>query len=227
MKYPTPILRALPLRERPLHRVQRDVGACNLVELLAAVVGGPRQIEIAHDLLGRLRDLNGLAQASTEELALSYGLGPVGAARLKAALELGRRALLAAPEDRLIIRSPADVAQMLMVEMSHLEQENFRVLFLDTRNRVLDAETVYVGSLNASHIRVGEVYREAVRRNCAAIICAHNHPSGAADPSPEDVAVTRQIVEAGKLLDVECLDHLIIGKGQRFVSLRERGLGFS
>jgi DNA repair protein RadC len=227
MKYPTPILRALPLRERPLHRVQRDVGACNLVELLAAVVGGPRQIEIAHDLLGRLRDLDGLAQAPLEELALSYGLGPVGAARLKAALELGRRALLAAPEDRLVIRSPADVAQLLMAEMSHLEQENFRVLFLDTRNRVLDAETVYVGSLNASHIRVGEVYREAVRRNCAAIICAHNHPSGAADPSPEDVAVTRQIVEAGKLLDVECLDHLIIGKGQRFVSLRERGLGFS
>ena len=227
MKYPTPIVRALPLRERPLHRVQRDVGACNLVELLAAVVGGPRQIEIAHDLLGRLRDLDGLALASMEEMALSYGLGPVGAARLKAALELGRRALLAAPEDRLVIRSPADVAQILMAEMSHLEQEHFRVLFLDTRNRVLDAETVYVGSLNASHIRVGEVYREAVRRNCAAIICAHNHPSGAADPSPEDVAVTRQIVEAGKLLDVECLDHLIIGKGQRFVSLRERGLGFS
>ena len=227
MKYPMPILRALPLRERPLHRVQRDASACNLVELLAAVVGGPRQIEIAHDLLGRLRDLDGLAQASMEEMALSYGLGPVGAARLKAALELGRRALLAAREDRLVVRSPADVAQLLMAEMSHLEQEHFRVLFLDTRNRVLDAETVYVGSLNASHIRVGEVYREAVRRNCAAIICAHNHPSGAADPSPEDVAVTRQIVEAGKLLDVECLDHLIIGKGQRFVSLRERGLGFS
>jgi len=226
MKYPTPILRALPLRERPFHRVQRDASACNLVELLAAVISGPRQIEIAHDLLGRLKDLDGLAQASMEELALSYGLGPVGAARLKAALELGRRALLAAPEDRLVVRSPADVAQVLMAEMSHLEQEHFRVLFLDTRNRVLDAETLYVGSLNASHIRVGEVYREAVRRNCAAIICAHNHPSGAADPSPEDVAVTRQIVEAGKLLDVECLDHLVIGR-QRFVSLRERGLGFS
>jgi len=226
MKYPAPIVRALPLRERPLYRVQRDASACNLVELLAAVVGGPRQIEIAHDLLGRLKDLDGLAQASMEELALTCGLGPVGAARLKAALELGRRALIAAPEDRLVVRSPADVAQVLMAEMSHLEQEHFRVLFLDTRNRVLDAETVYVGSLNASHIRVGEVYREAVRRNCAAIICAHNHPSGAADPSPEDVAVTRQIVEAGKLLDVECLDHLVIGR-QRFVSLRERGLGFS
>jgi DNA repair protein RadC len=225
-EYPTPIVRALPLRERPLYRVQCDVGACNLVELLAAAVGGSRQIEIAHDLLSRLKDLDGLACASTQELSAVPGLGPVGAARLKAALELGRRALITTPEDRLVVRSPADVAQMLMAEMSHLEQEHFRVLFLDTRNRVLDSETIYVGSLNASHIRVGEVYREAVRRNCAAIICAHNHPSGSASPSPEDVAVTRQIVEAGNLLDVACLDHLIIGK-QQFVSLRERGLGFS
>jgi DNA repair protein RadC len=227
MKYPTPIVRALPLRERPLYRVQQDVSACNLVELLAAIVGGSRQIEIAHDLLGRLKDLDGLAQASMQELTLTHGLGPVGAARLKAALELGRRALLAAPEDRPVVRSPADAVQFLMAEMSHLEQEHFQVLYLDTRNRLLGAETLYVGSLNASHIRVGEVYREAVRRNCAAIICAHNHPSGAVDPSPEDVAVTRQIVEAGNLLGVECVDHLIVGRGQRYVSLRERGLGFA
>ena len=177
MKYPTPIVGTLPLRERPLYRVQQDVGACNLVELLAAVVGGSMQIEIAHDLLGRLKDLDGLAQASVQELTLTYGLGSVGAARLKAALELGRRALLVAPEERFVVRSPADVAQLLMAEMSHLEQEHFRVVFLDTRNRVLDAETLYVGSLNAAHIRVGEVFREAIRRNCAAIICAHNHPS--------------------------------------------------
>jgi DNA repair protein RadC len=226
MKYPTPIMETLPLRERPLYRVQQDVRACNLVELLAAVVGGSRQIEIAYDLLGRLKDLDGLAQASVQELTLTYGLGPVGAARLKAALELGRRALLTAPEERLVVRSPADVAQLLMAEMSHLEQEHFRVVFLDTRNRVLDAETLYVGSLNAAHIRVGEVFREAIRRNCAAIICAHNHVSHECSPSSEDVAVTRQIVEAGHLLGVECLDHLVIGR-QGFVSLRERGLGFA
>jgi DNA repair protein RadC len=227
MKYPTPIVRALPLRERPLYRVQQDVGACNLVELLAAIVGGREQIEIAHDLLGRLKDLDGLAQASMQELTLTHGLGPVGAARLKAALELGRRALLATPEERPVVRSPADAVQFLMAEMAHLEQEHFRVLYLDTRNRLLGAETLYVGSLNASHIRVGEVFREAIRRNCAAIIVAHNHPSSDCSPSSEDVAVTRQIVEAGNLLDVECLDHLIVGRGQRFVSLRERGLGFA
>jgi DNA repair protein RadC len=106
-----------------------------------------------------------------------------------------------------------------------LEQEHFRVLYLDTRNRLLGSETVYVGSLNASHIRVGEIFRDAVKRNCAAIIVVHNHPSGDPSPSPEDVAVTRQIVAAGRLLDIEALDHLVIGQ-QRFVSLRERGLGF-
>jgi DNA repair protein RadC len=227
MQYPAPMVRALPLRERPLFRVQRDAGACNLAELLAAVVGGARQIEVAHDLLGRFGDLDGVARASIQELSAAPGLGPVGTSRLKAALELGRRALVAAPEERLVVRSPADVAQVLMAEMGHLEQENFRVLFLDTRNRVLDAETVYVGNLNASHIRVAEVFREATRRNCAAIICAHNHPSHDPTPSPEDVEVTRQLVEAGKLLDIEVLDHLVIGGYSRFVSLRERGLGFA
>ena len=153
------------------------------------------------------------------------GMGPAKTAQLKAALELGRRMLLAAPEDRPVVRSPTDVAQLLMAQMGHLKQEHFRVVFLDTRNRVLDSETVYVGSLNASYIRVAEVFREAVTRNCAAVIVAHNHPSGDPTPSPEDVAVTRQLVAAGKLLDIEVLDHLVVGM-QRFVSLRERGLGF-
>lgn len=225
MEKVTSLMAALPVRERPGYRVQRDAGACSLAELLAAVVGGPLQVEIAHDLLGRLGDLEGLRRSSLQQVSQTSGLGRVGATRLKAALELGRRALLGVPTERPVVRSPGDVAHVLMREMAGLEQEHFRVLFLDSRNRVLDGQTLYVGSLNASHVRVGEVYREAVRRNCAAIICAHNHPSGVADPSPEDVALTRQLVEAGNLLGVECLDHLIIGR-QRFVSLRERGLGF-
>jgi DNA repair protein RadC len=110
--------------------------------------------------------------------------------------------------------------------MAHLEQEHFRILYLDTRNRLLGVETIYVGSLNASYIRVSEVFRDAVKRSCAAIIVAHNHPSGDPTPSPEDVEVTRRLVAAGELLDIEVLDHLVIGR-QRFVSLRERGLGFT
>jgi DNA repair protein RadC len=112
-----------------------------------------------------------------------------------------------------------------MAKLSAMEQEHFQVLYLDTRNRVLGSDTLYIGSLNTSHIRVAEVFREAVKRNCAALIVAHNHPSGDPSPSPEDVAVTRQLIEAGQLLDIELLDHLVIGH-QRFVSLRERGLAF-
>jgi DNA repair protein RadC len=134
------------------------------------------------------------------------------------------RAVLTIPE-RTQVRSPADVAGLLMVEMSHLDQEHLRTVLLDTKNRVQHIQTVYIGSLNSAQIRVGEVYKAAVRWNSAAIIVAHNHPSGDPSPSPEDIMVTRQIVEAGKLLDVECLDHLVIGQG-KYVSMRERGLGF-
>jgi DNA repair protein RadC len=226
------MIRDLPAGERPRERLAHaGEGALSTTELLAIIlrtgVGGESVLDMARRLLARYGGLPGLARASFAELRAEKGLGRAKTAQLKAALELGRRMLLASPaEDRFVVRSPADVAQLLMAEMAHLEQEHFRVLYLDTRNRLLDIETVYVGSLNASHIRVGEVFRDAVKRNCAAIIVAHNHPSGDPTPSPEDVEVTRQLVAAGNLLDIEVLDHLIIGQ-QRFVSLRERGLGFA
>jgi DNA repair protein RadC len=133
--------------------------------------------------------------------------------------------MVASPEERPQVKSPTDVANLLMMEMGFLEQEHLRIVLLDTKNHVLGMPTIYVGSLNTSVMRVGELFREAVRSNCAAVIVVHNHPSGDPTPSPEDVNITRQIVEAGKLLDVEVLDHLIIGQ-QRYVSLKERGLGF-
>jgi len=154
------------------------------------------------------------------------GVGEAKAAQIKAAIELGRRLTLESPEERPVITSPADAAGLVQYEMSALEQEELRVLLLDTRNRVQKISTVYRGSLNSSQVRVGEVFKEAIRSNAAAIIVVHNHPSGDPSPSPEDVAITRAIREAGELLDVKVLDHLVIGHG-RFVSLKERGLGFS
>lgn len=112
-----------------------------------------------------------------------------------------------------------------MSEMMFLEQEHLRVILLDTRNTVLATPTIYVGSLNTSVVRIGELFRAAIKENAAAVIVAHNHPSGDPSPSPEDVHVTRQLVKAGQLLDISVLDHLVIGH-QRFVSLKERGLGF-
>src|SRR5512132_2495558 len=124
------------------------------------------------------------------------------------------------------VKSPTDIADLHLLEMSHLDQEHLRTVLLDTKNRVQVISTVYIGSLNASMVRVGELFKEAIRRNSAALIVVHNHPSGDPTPSPEDVLVTREIIAAGKLLDIDVLDHLVIGHG-RFVSLRERGLGFS
>ena len=152
-------------------------------------------------------------------------MGEAKVAQLKAAFELGRRLLVESPDEQPTITSPADAANLLLGEMSLLEQESMRVILLDTRNRVQAIQTVYQGSLNTTMVRVGELFREAVRANCAAIIVAHNHPSGDPSPSPEDVAITKDIVAAGKLLSIDVLDHLVIGR-QRFVSLKERGLGF-
>jgi DNA repair protein RadC len=221
----------LPISERPRERLlQYGASALSTAELLAIILRtGTRDmnvIRLAHHLLVTYNNLAGLVRASTAELASAKGLGPAKVTQLKAALELGRRMLIESPEERPQVRSPSDAANLVMSEMGLLEQEHLRVMLLDTRNRVLATPTIYVGSLNTSLIRVGELFREAIRANCASLIVLHNHPSGDPTPSPEDVAVTRQIVDAGKLLDVEVLDHLVIGR-QRFVSLKERGLGFS
>ncbi len=225
-----PTIMELPSSERPRERLLNyGVNALSNAELLAIIlrVGAPDQnvILVSQALLSRFGGLTGMAKASTAELTETRGVGTAKVAQLKAALELGRRLLIESPDERAQIRSPADAANLVMSDMGLLEQEHLRIMLLDTKNRVLETRTVYQGSLNTSLIRVGELFREAIRANCASLIVLHNHPSGDPTPSPEDVAVTRQIVEAGKLLDVEVLDHLIIGR-QRFVSLKERGLGF-
>lgn len=222
----TPKHKLLPLRERPVERVSARADACTIVELLAAILGGPQPIETADALLahfnGRLSDLR---RAPAHEIADIPGIGQQNAARIKAAVELGLRLTLNTEEDRPTIHSPADAAAMLQHEMSALEQEHLRVILLDTRNRVIDIVEIYHGSLNSAQVRVAELFKPAIQRMSAAIILVHNHPSGDPTPSPDDVAVTRAVVQAGKLLDIDTLDHLVIGRG-RFISLKERGLGF-
>jgi DNA repair protein RadC len=224
-------IKELPASEQPRERL-RDYGphALSDAEILAILlrtgVTGINVVELARKLLIEHGGWTGLQRLSFEEITKIHGLGEAKAAQIKAALEIGRRLLLAQPEQRPQIASPADVANLLMVEMSHLEQEHLRVVLLNTKNHVLKIPTIYIGSISSSAVRIGEVFKEALKQNAAHLIIVHNHPSGDPTPSPEDIAVTRQLVEAGRLLDVEVLDHLVIGQG-RWVSLRERRLGFT
>jgi len=226
--YPLPLLRTLPLREQPGARVRSDSTACTTLELLASVIGGPRQIEIAQRLLTHFGSLHQVFAASALELADLDGIGPTTAARLKAALELGTRLAASPSEQRRQIRSPHDAAQLLIPELNRLEQEHFCVVLLDTRRYVIEVVTLYVGSVNQQVIRIAEVFREAIRRNATALILAHNHPSADCEPSQEDLATSKAIVKAGRLLDLDVVDHLIIaGRGQhKFVSLKDRGIDF-
>ena len=223
-RYPT--LRELPESERPVHRLHfYGPAALSTSELLAVLAGTPHQLQDAANLMAAFEGIEGVARANMSELQQQPGIGASTAARIKAAFELGRRLIVERPPDRPQIRTPADAANLVMAEMGLLDQEHLRTILLDTKNRVIAIPTIYVGSVNTTMIRVAEVFREAIRRNCPSLIVLHNHPSGDVSPSPEDVAVTRQIVEAGKLMDVEVLDHLIVSQ-HKFVSLKERGLGF-
>lgn len=214
------------LRETPAWRVAHPTATPALPDLLTVLIGTSTAAVIAERLIVRFNTIQNLDVAPVEELASVKGVGFATAAKLKAALALGRR-LLAPPDERVQISSPGDAAQLLQPLLLGREQEFLLVLLLDTRNRVIGLPVeVYHGSLNTSLIRVGEVFKDAIRANAAGVIIAHNHPSGDPTPSPEDVAVTRALREAGKLLDIEVLDHLVIGN-PRWVSLKERGLGFN
>jgi DNA repair protein RadC len=221
-----PKLQRLVEDQTPVYRIcNLGPQACTFQELLAALIGGSTQLEVAEAINSRWSTPLDLMAAPISDIGSIHGVGPARAARIRAAFELGRLVTISPAGERPSIHSPADIAALVQYEMSALEQEELRVILLDTRNSVMDVVTVYKGSLNSSQVRVGELFKEAIRRNAAAVILIHNHPSGDPTPSPDDVAVTRAIVEVGKLLDIEVLDHLVIGAG-RYISLKERGLGF-
>lgn len=198
--------------------------ALTLLELLSVVLGTEGQPDVGARVLAECKTIAGIRSRSIAELAASTKLTLARARRLVAALELGQRALQAY-EERPVIKSPADAAELLR-EMGNLDQEQMRVLALDTKNRVIEIVTVYQGSVHTTVIRVCELMKAAIRVNATAIIVAHCHPSGDPTPSPEDIAVTTEIVKAAKILDLDCLDHLVIGSAGKFVSLKEKGLGF-
>ena len=221
----------LPATDRPRERLA-ELGADVLSdsELLAILlrvgIQGQNAVQLGQHLLQKFGGLLGLYQASFDQICQVKGVGVAKAAQLQAALELGKRYSKTQRGERPAIHSPKDAADQVMYEMSGFIQENLWVLLLDTRNRLIDVDRLYQGSLNSSTVRVAEVFRKAMQISAAAIIVTHNHPSGDPTPSPEDVALTRTLVETGKMLDIQVLDHLVIG-GNNFISLKERHLGFS
>jgi DNA repair protein RadC len=207
----------------------RGAGGLTAAELIGLVWGsgtrGRSAVDLAADALSRHDGLAGLAQATEPELAIVPGIGAARAAQLVAAFELGRRLLADWPAGRWTIRGPGDIAERLILQMGRLEREELRVVLLDTKNHVLRVTTVYQGNVSASLVRVGELFRDAVRVNAAGVILVHNHPSGDPTPSPDDLHLTAEALAAGRLLDIALLDHLVIGH-DAYVSLRDRGVAF-
>lgn len=220
----------MPLTERPRERLMTH-GAASLssAELLAIILrtgtAEENVLRLCQRILAHFDGLQGLAQATPADLQQMRGLGEAKVAQIIATLEVGRRLMAYTPNERPAINSAADAARLLM-DMSHLQQEHIRVVLLDMNRRVIATPTVYIGTLNASVLRVSEIFREAVTRNSPALILAHNHPSGDPSPSPEDIELTRTLITAGNLLDITLVDHLIIGQ-QGWRSLKQMGLAFN
>ena len=227
---PYTLIRDLPATDRPRERL-RDFGAGALsnAELLAILLrtGSSRESALAQAtrLIGRFGTLRGFAQASFAELCNEKGLGEAKTAQLKAALELGVRLEQESHHERPVMHGPEEIAAMLVPEMSLLDQEHVRVVLLDTRHRVIEKPTVYVGSVHTAQVRMSELLKDAIRTNAVSFVLVHNHPSGDPLPSAADTEMTSKVWAAAKMMDITLDDHLIIGNGA-FVSMNRLGLGF-
>jgi len=223
-------IREIPPAERPRERLAaRGPAGLSTAELIALIWGsgsaGRSAADLAEDALARHDGLTGLARATDVEIEAVPGIGVAKASQLAAAFELGRRLLADWPAGRWTIRSPSDVADRLVLQMGRLEREELRIVVLNTKNVVLRVATVYQGNVSTSLVRIAELFRDAVRLNAAGIIVVHNHPSGDPSPSPDDLHLTAEALAAGRLLDIDLLDHLIVGH-DAWVSLRDRGVVF-
>lgn len=221
------MIRDFPKDERPRERfIQNGPESLSNHELVALMLRtGTKDesvLQLANRLLTHFEGLRLLKDATLNEITSIKGIGMAKAVHLLASVELGRRISNLNYDDRYVIRSPEDGAKYMMNDMRFLTQEHFVALYLNTKNQVLHKQTIFIGSLNASIVHPREVFKQAIRRSAASVICLHNHPSGDPSPSQEDIEVTKRLEECGKIIGIELLDHLIIGEN-KFVSLKEKG----
>lgn len=219
----------LPRSERPRERLARlGSDALSSPELLALLVGrgiaGKSAMSIGQELLSRFGSVKGVSEATVEELSTIRGVGFAKAVQLKACFELGKRQMLELDEpEGMDIRNPADVARVIRAGIEDKAKEHFKLILLNTRNRITGMFTVSMGTLNASLVHPREVFRKAIQHAASSVVFAHNHPSGNPDPSDDDITLTRRLCEAGRLLGIEVIDHIIVVKDD-FVSFKARGL---
>ena len=220
----------MPADERPRERL-RDNGpqALSNAELFAILLGagtrGENVLDLSRRMLIELDGLPGLSKSTREEICEIHGIGEAKASQIIAAFELGRRTVSLNPDSRAIITCADDVKNVVGAEMATLEQEELRVLLLNNKHEVLGVDKIYQGTVNSASIRVAEILRPAIRKNCPAIVIVHNHPSGDPTPSPEDILVTRRINQSAQMMDIDLLDHIIVGS-RGVVSMKSRQLGF-
>ncbi|WP_442603474.1 RadC family protein [Paenibacillus sp. KN14-4R] len=220
-------LRDVPSEERPRERMLRfGAEALSNTELLAILLRTGTMAESAIGLAQRVLveagSLRSLVEMRREQLTQIRGIGDAKALQIQAGIELGRRIARSTMSDAITIRSPHDAANLLTEELRYLTKEHFVCLFLNTKNHVIGQETLSIGSLNAAIVHPREIFRAAITRSAASIVCVHNHPSGDPTPSKEDIDITRRLLEAGGIIGIEVLDHIIIGD-KEFVSLKEQG----
>ncbi len=223
-------IRDLEESERPRERLARlGAEALSNAELLAILlrtgISKQSSVQIGQNLLSTFQGLRGIQKASLLEIQSVRGVGAAKATQIKAAIELGKRLSREIGENKQVINSPDQAAEIVKYEMAGLIQENLWVLTLDVRLHLISIEKLYVGSLTMSTVRIGEIFKAAIQKNAVTIIVTHNHPSGDPTPSPDDIVLTRNLVRAGKMLDIQLSDHIIIGQG-RHVSLKQMNLGF-
>ena len=226
----TLLVRDLPADERPRERLLAE-GAASLsnTELLAVLlrtgVKDDSVLRVAEKVLAlyKERGLAAITQMSAKELSSIKGVGMAKAATILAAVELGRRLALKAAEERAVVHGPADAASYVMPRFRFERREHFAVLLLNAKNHILALKTISVGTLTSSVVHPREVFHAAIEQSAAAVILVHNHPSGDPAPSGEDLAVTRRMVEAGEIMDIPVLDHVIVGY-DKFISLKEEGM---
>jgi DNA repair protein RadC len=221
-------VRDLPMQERPRERLQKfGPEALSAQELLALVIGRgiPKKsvISIAQELLTRFGNVKAISQATIEELSQIKGIGLAKAAQIKACFELGKREDLEIEMINFDIKNPESVVKAIRASIKDKAKEHFKLILLNPRNKIIRISTISIGTLNASLVHPREVFKDAIVHSAASVVLAHNHPSGDPEPSEDDVTITKRLIEAGKILGIEVIDHIIIAKNG-FFSFKEKGL---